>query len=480
MSKKLLWFSLFILLMILIVALKLTSLSKIEESMGNEKNTGRNFSPNTVPAGSDSQYDIDLKMTEDGIFHLSATVSIKNISQDSWSDLVFYFIPNIFTEETSLELQNPLKAAAMVKIHNINLDGEQVDYHLDKDTLRIPLSKKLEPDSQVKVEFQYEFTLPEGGLRFTKLNGNYHLAQFYPMVATYRNHKWNKEDYGFRGETYHTAFSDFKVSYEIPEAYTFVSSSEVDGEPGNSNGTFEIDNVKDIYIAILNDPMIIQTQTEEVTIRVFGFEDKKDIYREISEVAADALAYFQETIGPYPFAQLDIVIDSLGMEYPGIVTAYSIYDSGPASPDFLKSMVVHEIAHQWFYGLISNDPYHNGWLDEGMADFAKMLYRHSSTDSDIPYESMNNLIEMLEPLPVNLPLDQYGENMSSYIYGKSTTMLWNIFKEKGGIEEAENFLKSYYEYYQYKEVDSEEFVRFVKYYFDLEDDSVFEDWLLLE
>ena len=59
-------------------------------------------------------------------------------------------------------------------------------------------------------------------------------------------------------------------------------------------------------------------------------------------------------------------------------------------------------------------------------------------------------------------------------------MLWNLFEARGGIERAEKFLKSYYEYYQYKEVDSEEFVRFAKYHFDLEDDSVFEDWLLLE
>lgn len=478
MSKKLVWFSSLILLMILIAALKLTSLSKIEESMG--KNHRQEFLSKPVPAGSDSQYDIDLKMTEDGIFHLNATVSIKNISQDSWSDLVFYFIPNIFTEETSLELQKPLKATAMVKVHNINLDGKKVDYHLDKDTLSIPLSKNLEPDSNVKVEFNYEFTLPEGGLRFTKHNGNYHLAQFYPMVATYRDHKWNKEEYRFKGETYHTTFSNFKVSYDIPEEYTFVSSSEVDGEPGNSNGIFEIENVKEIYIGILKDPTVIQKQTEDITIRVFGFEDKADLYREISEVAVDALAYFQEIIGPYPFAQLDIVIDSLGMEYPGIVTAYSIYDNGPVSPDSLKSMVIHEIAHQWFYGVISNDPYHNGWLDEGMATFAASLYHHSSTGEEINYKLRNQITEMSEPMPVNLPISQYGDNMSSYIYGRASTMLWNLFEARGGIERAEKFLKSYYEYYQYKEVDSEEFVRFAKYHFDLEDDSVFEDWLLLE
>ena len=150
------------------------------------------------------------------------------------------------------------------------------------------------------------------------------------------------------------------------------------------------------------------------------------------------------------------------------------------SPDTLKYIMIHEIAHQWFYGVVSNDPYHNGWLDEGLADFATGLYLFSSNGGEIPYELMNQQIEMRDPIPVNLPIDEYGDNIGSYIYGKSSTMLWNLFKEKDGIGEAEEFLKSYYDYYKYKEVDSEEFVRFAKYYFDLEDDSVFEEWLLLK
>ncbi|MGK4116396.1 hypothetical protein AB0Y38_08865 [Lysinibacillus capsici] len=70
--------------------------------------------------------------------------------------------------------------------------------------------------------------------------------------------------------------------------------------------------------------------------------------------------------------------------------------------------------------------------------------------------------------------------MSSYVYGKSATKLWELFKDNGEIKEAEKFLKSYYYFYKYKEIDTKEFVRFVKYYFDLKDDTLFEDWLELE
>ena len=191
-------------------------------------------------------------------------------------------------------------------------------------------------------------------------------------------------------------------------------------------------------------------------------------------MAAESLSYFQEVIGPYPFKQLDIVVDGLGMEYPGIVTVGSIFGH-PVDSKSLKNMVVHELAHQWFYGVVNNDPYKEAWLDEGFTSFTEKLFYFSNSDDEIPFESMYKMIEGLEPLPVNLPLDQY-EN-SSHVYGKSNTMLWSLFEKRGGLEGAEKFLKTYYDFYHYKEIDTEEFVRFAKYYFNLEDATEFESWL---
>ncbi|MEI2358951.1 M1 family aminopeptidase, partial [Mesobacillus zeae] len=230
----------------------------------------------------------------------------------------------------------------------------------------------------------------------------------------------------------------------------------------------------------LKKPFVIQKLEGDVNIRVFGFEQNERFYNEISEVASDALNYFEKNIGPYPSSQLDIVLDGLGMEYPGIVTANSIYNGGKVKPDYLKNMIVHEIAHQWFYGVISNDPFNDVWLDEGFSEFAAGLYQFSKSKEDIPYQSMYQQIEHLAPLPVNLPLDKYVENQSPYTYGKSNVMLWKLFEKRGGVGEAEKFLKTYYDFYKYKEVNSEEFVRFTKHYFKLEDESVFKDWLLLK
>lgn len=289
------------------------------------------------------------------------------------------------------------------------------------------------------------------------------------MLATYRDHEWNKEDYRFRGETYHTDFSDFNVTYQLPEEYTIVTTSPNDGYPTSNQGELEAKNVKMFFAAIVKDASVIEKEVGHTNIRVFGFGEEDELVQEITDLAADALMYFEDHMGPYPHNQLDIVLEGLGMEYPGIVTARSIYDSEPLEPELLKRTVVHEIVHQWFYGIISNDPYHDAWLDEGFTEFATSLYYFSKENREVPYDSLDESLTPLEPLPVNLSLNEYESNQSAYIYGKANVMLWKLFENRGGIEEAERFIKSYYQHYQYKEIDSSEFMRFTKYYFDLKD-----------
>lgn len=471
----------FILLVILIATIIPLVFFAVSKKMQNvvstpiEATQKSKFQPKNVPAGSDSLYEMNLTLNQEGMFHLGSSVTIKNTSGDSWENLVFYFIPNLFTKERSSHLEHP----ATIQFNEVTINGETSTFELEEDTLTIPLKQELQQGKKINVTFDYQFTLPSEGKRFTKSFENYYLAQFYPMVATYRNHKWNKEEYRFDGESYHTAFSDFKVKYTIPDDYTFVSISEDDQFPSDKEGTFEVKNTKELFIALLKTPSVVEKNEGNVNIRVFGLGENKSLYKEISKEAASALTYFQEHIGPYPFKQLNIIIGQQGMEYPGIITVPSISANPSAMEESLKRTVVHEIAHQWFYSVISNDPYHDAWLDEGFAEFATTLYQFSKSKEEIPYKLLYRQIEDLKPLPVNLSLNQYDDNSAAYIYGKSNTMLWKLFEERGGKKEAEKFLKSYYKMYNYKEVNTQEFVRFAQYYFNLKDQKAFKEWLKL-
>ena len=103
---------------------------------------------------------------------------------------------------------------------------------------------------------------------------------------------------------------------------------------------------------------------------------------------------------------------------------------------------MHEIAHQWFYGIISNDPYHDAWLDEGLTEFADSILfytEYKGLDFDVE-QSEEQLKEY--PLSVNLSLDEFPlGTQSTYIYGKSLTSLMKIFKQTVVKKMLKNFLK---------------------------------------
>ncbi|QAA21368.1 hypothetical protein C0674_01255 [Sporolactobacillus terrae] len=51
------------------------------------------------------------------------------------------------------------------------------------------------------------------------------------------------------------------------------------------------------------------------------------------------------------------------------------------------------------------------------------------------------------------------------------------FEHRDGRNGAEQFLNTYYHFYQNKEVDAKEFMRFTKAYFAMKNDAMFHGWL---
>ncbi|WP_078596400.1 M1 family metallopeptidase [Evansella clarkii] len=432
----------------------------------NNHSIGESFTPEPIQPGQKSNYEIELYMHKEETFKADVRIEITNNSGKEWEELVFYFIPNMFTEDSLPEQDNP----PFLKIQSLTVQEEKTDYTIEEDMLKVPLKKKITPNETVDFQMSYTFTLPDEGFRFTKHQDNYHLAQWYPMVPTYHD-GWNKQPFSFVGESYHTTFSDFIIKYNFPDEYTVVTSSDKDENPSKNKNSIRINNVKEVFIALLYETQVVEKNVENVNLRVFGSNEDIEFLEEILEDAASAFTYFQNTIGPYPHEQLDIILEGIGMEYPGVVTAGSVYGNF-TNKESISRIVVHEIAHQWFYGIISNDPYFDAWLDEGITELVTSLFFYQEEEMEFV-----RFYERLEPMPSNMPLHKYPSNHSTYIYNQSMINLWDIFEEHGGIQTLENFLSEYYQHYKFQEVNTEEFVRFLKYYLQIEDDSLFEQWL---
>ena len=96
----------------------------------------------------------------------------------------------------------------------------------------------------------------------------------------------------------------------------------------------------------------------------------------------DSLNTFNELFGEYPYSTLSVVKSNFvhgGMEYPNLVL---ISDDTAEKADYIN-VIVHEIAHQWWYGLVGNDEFRFGWLDEGLTEYSTNLFYQNNPEYNV-------------------------------------------------------------------------------------------------
>ncbi len=106
-------------------------------------------------------------------------------------------------------------------------------------------------------------------------------------------------------------------------------------------------------------------------------------------VANPSLKFFSETIAPYPYEKLALIVGTTrfgAMENSSaIVFSRGLLDSRATEPrsDFFKvrvglvDIVAHEIAHQWFGDSVTESTWADLWLSEGFATyFAGLVIQH--------------------------------------------------------------------------------------------------------
>ena len=67
------------------------------------------------------------------------------------------------------------------------------------------------------------------------------------------------------------------------------------------------------------------------------------------------------------------------MEYPNLV--YIDYNRfSQSNIIILEYIIAHEIAHQWWYGIIGNDQINSPWIDEALTEYSTILYYRKSME----------------------------------------------------------------------------------------------------
>jgi aminopeptidase N len=130
--------------------------------------------------------------------------------------------------------------------------------------------------------------------------------------------------------------------------------------------------------------------------------------------AADALSFFSQTVAPYPYEKLALIVGKTrfgGMENSSaIVFTDNLFDSrqtnfnAPAGssnsisahfgiPTRIESVVAHEIAHQWFGDSVTESTWADLWLSEGFATYFAGLFIQKYDGEDAFRQYMRNAAE---------------------------------------------------------------------------------------
>ncbi|MFB7088910.1 M1 family metallopeptidase [Streptomyces sp. NPDC056296] len=238
--------------------------------------------------------------------------------------------------------------------------------------LRIALPKPLARGQRASVAFDVSITVPDRNARFGREGAYRFLGNALPVLAVHDAKGWHLDPYVALGESFYALTGDFRVRLDHPSALKVPATGDTRTLPGSPGRTVTLsvaNRVRDFAWAA--GPFRTATETTPGGVRVKSYWAPDTPAAGVRINRTDAVASidrFGQEFGRYPYGEIDLVMTSRfggGMEYPGLVLLGTTEEG---------SAVVHEVAHQWWYGVVGNDEYASPWLDESFAQYANARF----------------------------------------------------------------------------------------------------------
>lgn len=122
----------------------------------------------------------------------------------------------------------------------------------------------------------------------------------------------------------------------------------------------------------------------------------------------------------------------------------------------------HELAHQWFGDLITAQSGKHHWLQEGFATYYALLAERHLFGDDYFYEELNDYAEQLKRASKTDTIPVMNEKASSLSFYKKGAWALHVMREDIGPKNFQKAVKKYLKKYQYKNVNTDDFLKIVK------------------
>lgn len=423
---------------------------------------------------------------------LSAVQELDYYNNDDieMNEVYFHVYPNAFNNKNTApflfdDFNNAYKRgfeagyAEIISVAKINKNGRKLLKHSlmgeGETILKVELDTPLKPDERASFKIDFKLQIPPAGERFGYGENNLNLGNWYPVAAVYdEKDGWNLDKYYAIGDPFYSDASDYKVIIKAPKEYTIAASGQLQDKKQEGDATFWTFSetaLRDFAFIANKKFEVLEKEVEGINIKSYYYAGHEERGKEALNAGVDSIKLFNKLYGKYPYAEYSIVETEFpsGMEYPALVYISDKLYTSDYSSDPLIITIVHETAHQWFYGMVGNDQIDEAWLDEGFAAYSETLYAENSYGKKIGKEYYARTVEdsVEEALSSNIidgsllkPLSEF-EGWRDYgptAYDRGAQLL-NELRIMLGDDTFFKIVRSYVEQYKFKIATTEDFIK---------------------
>lgn len=415
-----------------------------------------------------THYRIDARYDESSRFvDGKLRVHIPNHDAPKWEKVYFHLFPNAFRDWAFNKAAAP-ETEGHIEVDHVRVNGKAIKPKIEKTLMTLELPQPLPKGKKAEVEMDFSVKLPTGAMRLNHVDNTAFLAQWYPMLAVYDDDGWHTDPYTTIGDPFYTDMADYTVSLKVPRGYRVISSADDSLKGSSSTVRLAQQNIRDFAVVITKDYKVKRGKVGNTDVNVWYRQEMEDVVDELLAAAQKGLHFFNEKFGPYAYPEVDVVLGEsghgiAGMEYPGLVTSLDRVSTRDGE-EAAVNVVVHELAHQWWYGMVGNNQVKEPWLDEGLTTFSESLYM--SEVEGRPEQPLfkkavmsSEQVHAKKGLTVVQPVYAYPEQLYALmVYVRPAAMLWDL-SEQIGLEKVVDILHAYFDQYRGKTATTEDFIR---------------------
>ncbi|GGK59523.1 hypothetical protein GCM10011405_04580 [Rufibacter glacialis] len=460
-----------------------------------------------------------IEVTLDDQNHtLTATQELEyvNHSPETLTFLYFHLWPNAYQDRTTAfakqQLLNnddefhfaPQEARGSISGLDFKVNGQAVKWEKDAqhpDIAKLTLNQPLPPGGRLTVSTPFQVKLPDSFSRLGHVGQSYQISQWYPKPAVYDQQGWHPMPYLDQGEFY-SEYGSFDVRITLPANYTVGATGQLQNpaEQARLDSLAQVTaarkefNAKDLEFPasaaatktlhyrqdcihdfawfadkrfhVLKSEVLLPHSKRPVTTWLLFTNREADTWVKSVQDINDAVYYYSLWLGDYPYAHATAVDGALsaggGMEYPMVTVT---------EPE----AIIHEVGHNWFYGILGSNEREHPWLDEGINSYyetrvkaqrnpyAGMLSSEVNQNkigrflgvADLPPAAIDNAAFLSAASrgldqPVTAPSAQFRTfNYGTVVYLK-TAQLFQYLEKYLGTARFDSAMQAYYRQWQFR------------------------------